>query len=100
MRTTHLTCICWRSWWRAWTSSPCSRTLMKTLAVTDEKSGLLKRSSYIDVLLSEVPHSMQQGTPLSLMLMQFGTPAMLRDVPDKTLGSMMQQLGQTVCAHI
>ena len=29
------------------------RNLMKTLAVTDEKSGLLKRSSYLDVLLSE-----------------------------------------------
>ena len=27
------------------------RSLVKTLAITDERSGLLKRSSYVDVLL-------------------------------------------------
>ncbi|HXA84806.1 MAG TPA: GAF domain-containing protein, partial [Candidatus Dormibacteraeota bacterium] len=48
------------------------RTLMKTLAVTDEKSGLLKRPSYLDVLLSEVRRSLQQKTPLTLMLLHFG----------------------------
>ena len=42
------------------------RTLMKTLAVTDEKSGLLKRPSYLDVLLSEVRRSLQQKTPMTL----------------------------------
>src|SRR5260221_7646528 len=53
------------------------RTLMKTLAVTDEKSGLLKRSSYLDVLLSEVRRSLQQRTPVTLMLLHFGKASVL-----------------------
>src|SRR3954469_15715976 len=36
------------------------RSLVKSLAPTDEKSGLLRRSSYVDVLLSEVQRSLQQ----------------------------------------
>lgn len=76
------------------------RSLMKTLAVTDEKSGLLKRSSYIDVLLSETRRSMQQSTPLSLMLMQFGTGPAMRELSDTVVESLMQQLGQTICSHV
>jgi diguanylate cyclase (GGDEF)-like protein len=76
------------------------RSLMKTLAVTDEKSGLLKRSSYIDVLLSETRRSMQQSTPMSLMLMQFGTGPTMRDLSDTVVESLMQQLGQTICSHV
>src|SRR5207302_9274698 len=53
------------------------RSLMKTLAVTDEKSGLLKRSSYLDVLLSEVKRSLQQQTPLTMMLLHFGKASTL-----------------------
>src|SRR5215472_1616926 len=53
------------------------RTLMKTLAVTDERSGLLKRSSYLDVLLSEVRRSLQQQTPLTVMLLHFGKASVL-----------------------
>lgn len=76
------------------------RSLMKTLAVTDEKSGLLKRSSYIDVLLSETRRSLQQTTPMSLMLMQFGTGPAMRELSDTTIESLMQQLGQTICSHV
>ncbi|HEV3036731.1 MAG TPA: tetratricopeptide repeat protein [Candidatus Angelobacter sp.] len=77
------------------------RTLMKTLAVTDEKSGLLKRSSYLDVLLSEVRRSMQQRTPLTLMLMHFGKPsALTKEIGEANVESMMQQVAQTICSHI
>ena len=38
------------------------RSLMKNLAVTDEKSGLLKRSSYLDVLLSETKRAFSQNS--------------------------------------
>ena len=76
------------------------RSLMKTLAVTDEKSGLLKRSSYIDVLLSETRRTMQQNTPMSLMLMQFGTGPAMRELSDTAVESLMQQLGQTICSHV
>lgn len=77
------------------------RTLMKTLAVTDEKSGLLKRSSYLDVLLSEVRRSLQQQTPLTLMLLHFGKASVLiKEVGEPAVEGMMQQIGQTICSHV
>ncbi|PYP88941.1 MAG: hypothetical protein DMG65_14535 [Candidatus Angelobacter sp. Gp1-AA117] len=77
------------------------RSLMKTLAVTDEKSGLLKRSSYLDVLLSEVKRSLQQQTPLTLMLLHFGkASALTKEVGESNVENMMQQIGQNLCSHI
>ncbi len=77
------------------------RTLMKTLAVTDEKSGLLKRSSYLDVLLSEVRRSVQQQTPLTLMLLHFGkASALAKEIGESAVESMMQQIGQSICSHV
>jgi diguanylate cyclase (GGDEF)-like protein len=77
------------------------RTLMKTLAVTDEKSGLLKRSSYLDVLLSEVQRSLQQQTPLTLLLLHFGkASAMVKEIGQAQVESLMQQIGQTLASHI
>jgi PleD family two-component response regulator len=48
------------------------RRLVKNLSVTDEKSGLLKRASYIDLLLAESKRAIQNSAPLSLLLLQFG----------------------------
>jgi diguanylate cyclase (GGDEF)-like protein len=77
------------------------RTLMKTLAVTDEKSGLLKRSSYLDVLLSEVRRSLQQKSPMTLMLLHFGkASALAKEIGEGEVENMMQQLGQTLASHI
>jgi diguanylate cyclase (GGDEF)-like protein len=77
------------------------RTLMKTLAVTDEKSGLLKRSSYLDVLLSEVQRSLQQKIPLTLMLLHFGkASALAKEIGEAQVESMMQQVGQALASHI
>jgi diguanylate cyclase (GGDEF)-like protein len=75
--------------------------LMKTLAVTDEKSGLLKRPSYLDVLLSEVRRSLQQKTPLTLMLLHFGkASAMVKELGEAAVESLMQQIGQSIASHI
>ncbi len=77
------------------------RSLVKNLAVTDEKTGLLKRSSYLDVLMSEVRRSVQQNSPLSVMLMDFGKASMLvREMGEGGVETMMQQLGQTIASHI
>jgi diguanylate cyclase (GGDEF)-like protein len=77
------------------------RTLMKTLAVTDEKSGLLKRSSYLDVLLSEVKRSLQQQIPLTLLLLHFGkASALVKEIGQAQVDSMMQQVGQSLASHI
>jgi diguanylate cyclase (GGDEF)-like protein len=77
------------------------RTLMKTLAVTDEKSGLLKRSSYLDVLLSEVRRCLQQKAPMTLMLLHFGkASALVKEIGEAQVESMMQQIGQAIASHI
>jgi GGDEF domain-containing protein len=77
------------------------RSLVKTLAVTDEKSGLLKRSSYLDVVLSEVQASVQQQSPLTVALFSFGRPsALVKEFGEAPVEQMMQQLGQMICSHI
>jgi len=77
------------------------RSLVKTLAVTDEKSGLLKRSSYMDVVLSEVQASVQQQSPLTVALLSFGRPsALVKEFGEAPIEQMMQQIGQTICSHV
>ncbi len=77
------------------------RSLMKTLAVTDEKSGLLKRSSYLQVLLSEVRRAQQQSSTSTLMLLHFGkASAAVKEIGEQAIESMMQQIGQVVCSNI
>lgn len=77
------------------------RSLVKTLAVTDEKSGLLKRSSYLDVVLSEVQAGLQQQTPLTVALLSFGRPSTLvKEYGEAAVEQMMQQIGQSICSHI
>ena len=77
------------------------RNLMKTLAVTDEKSGLLKRASYIDVMMAEVKRSLQQNASMTLMLLNFGKASVLaREAGEAAVEGMMQSIGQSVCASI
>ncbi|MGH9521272.1 MAG: GAF domain-containing protein, partial [Terriglobales bacterium] len=77
------------------------RSLVKTLAVQEEKSGLLKRASYLDVLLSETKRSIEQETPLTLMLLYFGKGGgMVREFGEAALDGMMQQVGQVLTSHI
>ena len=77
------------------------RTLMKSLAVTDEKSGLLRRASYVDVLLSEVKRSMQQKTPLTVILLHFGrASALVKEIGEAQVETLMQQIGQTLASHV
>ncbi len=77
------------------------RSLMKTLAVTDEKSGLLKRTSYLDVLLSETRRALQQQSTCTVMLLNFGKPsAMVKEIGEKAVENLMQSIGQGICAHI
>ncbi len=77
------------------------RSLMKTLAVTDEKSGLLKRTSYLDVLLSETRRSLPQSSPVTVMLMHFGRPtALIKEIGEAGVQNLMQSIGQAICSHI
>jgi diguanylate cyclase (GGDEF)-like protein len=77
------------------------RRLVKNLSVTDENSGLLKRASYLDLLMGEVRRAGQQATPVSVLLMGFGDrTAMIREQGEAAADSAMQRLGQLVAANI
>jgi GGDEF domain-containing protein/tetratricopeptide (TPR) repeat protein len=73
------------------------RSLVRTLAVADEKTGLLARSSYIDCLLHESQRARTQGIPLTLALLQVdGGPELLRQQGEGPFERYMEQLGRTV----
>jgi GGDEF domain-containing protein len=77
------------------------RRLVKNLSVTDEQSGLLKRASYLDLLMAETRRGVQQGTPVSIVLMQFGkSTAMLKEYGETTLETLMRQIGQLFATNI
>jgi len=77
------------------------RRLVKNLSVTDENSGLLKRASYLDLLLGEVRRAKQQSAALSVMIMRFGERAALaKEQGEAAAESSMQRLGQVVAANV
>ena len=75
------------------------RRLVKNLSVTDENSGLLKRASYLDLLMGEIRRARQQSTPASVLLMRFGDRALIKD-QGEAAAKTMQRLGQVVAANI
>ncbi len=77
------------------------RRLVKNLSVTDEKSGLLKRASYLDLLQAEIRRGLQQGTAVTVLLMQFGRRGtLLKEYGEQALTAVMEQIGQMVSANI
>lgn len=75
------------------------RRLVKNLSVTDENSGLLKRASYLDLLMGEIRRAWQQSTPTSVLLMKFGA-ALGKEPGEGSVDSTMQRMGQIVAANI
>jgi tetratricopeptide (TPR) repeat protein len=77
------------------------RRLVKNLSVTDEKSGLLKRSSYIDLLLAESKRAIQNAGALSVVLLQFGkSSALVKEHGEAEVEAAMQKIGQLFAANI
>lgn len=77
------------------------RRLVKNLSVTDEKSGLLKRSSYLDLLLAESKRAAQNSSPLSVLLLQFGkSAALIKEYGEAAIDAVMDKIGQQLAAHI
>ncbi len=73
------------------------RSLVRTLAVADEKTGLLARGSYIDCLLQESQRARTQGTPLTLALLQIDSgPEVVRQNGEATFERYMEQVGRAV----
>ena len=77
------------------------RRLVKNLSVTDEKSGLLKRASYIDLLLAESKRAIQNASSLSVLLLQFGkSAAMIKEYGEAEVQAVMEKAGQLIAANI
>ena len=77
------------------------RRLVKNLSVTDEKSGLLKRASYLDLLMAESKRAVQNSTPLTVVLLQFGkSGAMVKEHGDSEVQALMERAGQMFAANI
>jgi diguanylate cyclase (GGDEF)-like protein len=77
------------------------RRLVKNLSVTDEKSGLLKRASYLDLLQAETRRGLQQGTMVTVLLMQFGRRgALIKEYGEQAVTAVMEQIGQLFSANI
>ena len=73
------------------------RSLVRTLAVADEKTGLLSRSSYLDCLLAEANRAKPQGTPISLVILQLDRgPELMRQKGEATLDRFMEQLARAL----
>src|SRR5258708_37148072 len=77
------------------------RRLVKNFSVADEKSGLLKRASYLDLLQAETRRGLQQGTTVTVLLMQFGRRgALIREHGEQAVTAAMEQIGQLFSANI
>jgi diguanylate cyclase (GGDEF)-like protein len=77
------------------------RSLVRSLAVADEKTGLLSRGAYIDCLLVESNRARVQGTPLSLVVLQIDRGGeLLRQHGDAAVEQYVEQLARTLSSAI
>jgi diguanylate cyclase (GGDEF)-like protein len=77
------------------------RSLVRSIAVADEKTGLLARSSYMDCLLQECQRTRKQGVPLALALLEVDRgPDLLRQQGEASFERYMEQIGRTVQAIV
>jgi diguanylate cyclase (GGDEF)-like protein len=77
------------------------RRLVRNLSVTDEKSGLLKRASYLDLALAEAQRGVQQAAPLTILLMHFGrSSALIKEFGEPAVEATLEQIGQLFTANI
>ncbi len=77
------------------------RSLVRSLAVADEKTGLLSRGAYLDCLLVEANRSRAQNTRLSLVILHLdhGTE-ILRQHGDQAVDRYMEQLAKALSSTI
>jgi diguanylate cyclase (GGDEF)-like protein len=77
------------------------RRLVKNLSVTEEKSGLLKRGSYLDLLMAESKRAVQNSAALSVLLLQFGrSAALIKEYGEAAVEGAMEKIGQQFAANI
>ena len=73
------------------------RSLVRRMGVSDERTGLLSRSSYQSCLLSEADRARTQGTPLALAILQIDRGAeLLRQQGESPLEKFLEQLARSL----
>ncbi|HKV06231.1 MAG TPA: diguanylate cyclase [Candidatus Acidoferrales bacterium] len=77
------------------------RSLVRSLAVADEKTGLLSRGAFIDCLLVESNRSRTQGTPLSLVVLHIDRGGdLLRQHGDAAVERYVEQLARALSSAV
>jgi diguanylate cyclase (GGDEF)-like protein len=77
------------------------RSIVRTLAVANEKTGLLARGSYLDCLVHECQRARTQETPLSLALFQVDQgPELIRQFGEAAFDRLMEQLARGVLSNV
>jgi diguanylate cyclase (GGDEF)-like protein len=73
------------------------RSLVRRMGVSDDRSGLLSRSSYVGCLLNEADRARTQGTTLSLAILQIDRGSeMLRQQGEGPLEKFLEQLARSL----
>jgi diguanylate cyclase (GGDEF)-like protein len=73
------------------------RSLVRRMGVSDERTGLLSRSSYQSCLLNEADRARTQGTPLALAILQIDRGAeILRQHGESPLEKFLEQLARSL----
>lgn len=77
------------------------RSLVRSLAVADEKTGLLSRGAYVDCLLVESNRARSQGTPLSLLILHVDRGGeLLRQHGDAAVDQYIEQLARGLASGV
>ena len=73
------------------------RSLVRRMGVSDDRTGLMSRSSYVGCLLNEADRARTQGTPLSLAILQIDLGSeMLRQQGETPLEKFLEQLSRSL----
>jgi len=77
------------------------RSLVRSLAVADERTGLLNRGAYIDCLLAESNRARAQNSPLSLVIIHVDRGGeLLRQHGDAAVEHYIEQLARTLSSAV
>lgn len=77
------------------------RSLVRSLAVTDERTGLLSRGAYVDCLLMESNRARSQGTALSMIVLHVDRGGdLLRQHGDAAVDHFIEQLARAVSSAV
>ena len=77
------------------------RSLVRSMAVADEKTGLLGRGGYIDCLMAESNRARAQGTPLSLIVLQIDRGGeLLRQHGDAAVDQYVEKLARVLSTSV